>query len=166
VVTNSPPQPNEKNMKTKNKLNLLAVAAAALALNITTGTAQTFDSVESLKNRAIAASPRAKEAFPWLAPERTAQSLVRPSDAKTASALADVQRNRAFAASPRVLEQFPELGRPALPLQKSVVASEATAALKNRAFAASPRVLEQFPELARGWTVRIREKSFEVAPLK
>lgn len=55
-------------MKTKNKLYLLAVGAAALALNISTGSGQVFSPADAVNNRAIAASPRAKEAFPgWLA---------------------------------------------------------------------------------------------------
>ena len=48
-------------MKTKNKLYLLAVGAAALSLNISTGSGQVFSPADAVNNRAIAASPRAKE---------------------------------------------------------------------------------------------------------
>src|SRR5687768_16005824 len=113
----------------KTKMYLLAVSAAALALNVSTGSGQVFDSVEALNNRAIAASPRAKEVFPWLT--RSTVSPVAP--AKTA--LVDVAKNRAVAASPRTLEQFPELARPAQPV-KSADSSVVATVIKNRALAA------------------------------
>ena len=142
----------------KSKLYLLAVIAAALSLNVSTSSGQVFDSVEALNNRAVAASPRAKEVFPWLT--RGTATAVTP----TKTGLADVTRNRAFAASPRVLEQFPELARPAQPV-KSADSSVATTVIKNRAFAASPRAKEEFPWLARG-SYTVSEQPFEIAPLK
>ena len=143
-------------MKTKNKLSLLAVIAAALSLNVSTSSGQVFDSVEALNNRAIAASPRAKEAFPWL----TRGTAVTP----TKTALTDVTKNRAFAASPRTLEEFPELARTAQPV-KSADSSVAATVIRNRALAASPRAKEEFPWLARG-NFTVTEEPFQIAPLK
>ena len=145
-------------MKAKNTLYLLAVSAAVLALNVSTSSGQVFDSVEDLNNRAIAASPRAKEVFPWLT--RGTATAVTP--AKTA--VTDVTKNRAFAASPRVLEQFPELSRPAQPARLAD-SSVAATVIKNRALAASPRAKEEFPRLARG-AFTITEEPFQIAPLK
>ena len=137
----------------KTKLYLLAVSAAALALNISTSSGQVFSSVEVLNNRAVAASPRAKEEFPWLTRSTVATSAK--------SVVADVAKNRAFAASPRVREEFPELTRPAQPL----MAESSFASIKNRAWAASPRAKEEFPWLARG-NYTVSEQPFEIAPLK
>jgi len=136
-------------MKTKNYLSLLAFTATALSLNITTATAQYVDSVESLKNHAIAASPRAKEAFPWLtrAPSPGAEGCCAEATAKTE--LSEVRKNRALAASPRALEQFPELARSALPRQEFTIAPLVD---KNTAVLSSPRVREEFPALSRGYT--------------
>lgn len=145
-------------MKMKTRLYLLAVSAAALALNVSTSSGQVFDSVEALNNRAVAASPRAKEVFPWLT--RSTVSPVTP--AKTA--LADVTKNRAFASSPRTLEEFPELARPAQPA-KAGDSSIAATVIKNRALAASPRAKEEFPWLARG-NYTVTEEPFQIAPLK
>ena len=142
----------------KSKLYLLAVIAAALSLNASTSSGQVFDSAEALSNRAVAASPRAKEVFPWLT--RGTATAVTP----TKTALAHVTKNRAFAASPRVLEQFPELARPAQPV-KFADSSVAATVIKNRALAASPRAKEEFPWLARG-SYTVSEQPFEIAPLK
>lgn len=153
-------------MKTKTKLYLLAVSAAALSVGVPTAYTQPFDSVEALNNRAVAASPRAREVFPWLA--RSGAEPTRSKEAVTTSksALAEVKENRALAASPRMKELFPELVRPALSPSECTVATRAginplTEVTKNRALAASPRMREVFPELARG-----AEKPIEVAPLK
>jgi hypothetical protein len=146
----------KENMKTRNNWSLLAVIAAAFSLNVSTSSGQVFDSVEALNNRAVAASPRAKEAFPWL----TRSSAVIP----TKTAVSDVTKNRAFAASPRTLEQFPELARPVQPV-KSTGSSVAATVLKNRALAASPRAREEFPWLARG-SFTVTEEPFQIAPLK
>ena len=142
----------------KTQLYLLAVSAAALALNVSTSSGQVFDFVEALNNRAVAASPRAKEVFPWLT--RGTATAVTP----TKTALVDVTKNRAFAASPRVLEQFPELARPAQPV-RSADSSVAATVIKNRAWASSPRAREEFQWLARG-SYTVSEQPFEIAPLK
>jgi hypothetical protein len=139
-------------------LYLLAVSAAALALNVSTSSGQVFSPADALNNRAVAASPRAKEAFPWL----TRNTVPSVTPAKTA--LAEVTKNRAFAASPRVLEQFPELARRAQPV-RSADSSVATTVIKNRAWASSPRAKEQFPWLARG-NFKVTEEPFEITPLK
>ncbi len=143
-------------MKTRRKLYLLAVTAAALSLNVSMSSGQVFDSVEALNNRAVAASPRAKEVFPWL----TRGTAVTP----TKTALTDLTKNRAFAASPRILEQFPELARLAQPV-RSGDSAVAAAVIKNRALAASPRAKEEFPWLARG-NYTGSQQPFEIAPLK
>ena len=49
-------------MKTINRLYLLAVTAAALSLNATTGLGQVFNAKDVINNRAVANSPRTKEA--------------------------------------------------------------------------------------------------------
>jgi hypothetical protein len=151
-------------MKTKSKLYLLAVSAAALSLNLTTASAQLFNSTDVANNHAIAASPRAKEVFPWLGREAAKPAPAKASDLRTA--LTEVKKNRALATSPRMLEQFPELGRPVQPLRKSTESSVASKELKNRAYAASPRALEQFPWLARGGAAKAGEKPFQIAPVK
>ena len=153
-------------MKTKSILYLLAVTAAALSLNITTAIGQPIDSVESLKNRAVAASPRAIEVFPWLARNRAEPIVSTEAIAKSKSLLTEVKGNRALAASPRMKELFPELTRPAVSPSGSTVATRTginplTEVMGNRALAASPRMREVFPELARG-----TERAIEVAPLK
>lgn len=140
----------------KSKLYLLAATVAALSLNVSMSSGQVFDSVEALNNRAVAASPRAKEVFPWL----TRGTAVMP----TKPALSEVTKNRSFAASPRVLEQFPELSRPAQPA-KSADRSVAATVIKNRAWASSPRAREEFPWLARG-NYTVTEEPFQIAPLK
>lgn len=151
--------------KTKTKLYLLAVSAAAFSLWVATSYAQPFNAADALNNRAIAASPRAKEVMPWLA-RATAKPVVtaRSSDARTA--LTMVKKNRALAVSPRMLEQFPELRCPVQPLHKSSESSIASTKLKNRAYVVSPRVLEQFPFLASGEVAKASAKTYEVAPVK
>lgn len=149
----------------KTKLYLLAVSAAAFSLNVATVSAQLFDSADVANNRAIAASPRAKEVFPWLTRE-TAKPAVTAKSSDTRTALAEVKKNRALAASPRMREQFPELGRPVQPLRKSTESSIASTELKNRAYAASPRALEQFAWLVRGGATKATDKTFQVAPVK
>lgn len=151
-------------MKITKTLLLGAVAAAAFA---TTQNLQAANfSPSDLNNRAIAASPRAKEQFPWL----TRQALPVRSTSR-AEVVATIKKNRAVAASPRMIEQFPELARGEQPttIAASKSGSEVnpyTLVTKNRAFAASPRALEQFPWLARGYKYDAANQSFEVAPLK
>ncbi len=153
-------------MKTKNKLYLLAVSAAALFLNITTAVGQVFNAVDVINNRAVAASPRAKEEFPWLTRGGTKPTGSKEAVTKSKSALAEVKENRALAASPRMKELYPELARPAVTPSESAVATRSginalAEVRRNRAFAASPRMKELFPELARG-----TETSIEIAPIK
>jgi hypothetical protein len=130
-------------MKTKNRLYLLAVSAAALALNVSTSSGQIFSPADALNNRAVAASPRAKEAFPWLT--RTAEP--RTEACCAANALDEVKKNRAYAASPRVLEQFPELSRAARTQPEFTIAPLVE---KNAALLSSPRYRENHPEVSRG----------------
>ena len=132
-------------MKTKSKMYLLAVSAAALLLNDSTSSGQVFDPVDALNNRAIAASPRAKEAFPWLT--RAASPRTEPCCA--GNELTAVKNNRALAASPRALEQFPELGRTASTRPEFTIAPLVE---KNAAVQSSPRYREQHPGLTRGAT--------------
>lgn len=139
----------------KNNWYVLAVGAAALVLNASTGSGQVFNSFDVLNNRAVAASPRAKEEFPWLT--RSAA----PTAVKTVAT--DRAKNRAIAASPRMLEQFPELARPAQPLKAE--SGVAATVIKNRALAASPRAREEFPWLARG-NYTVTAEPFQIAPLK
>lgn len=135
-------------MKTKSYPSLLALAGTLLSLHITTGAAQSVDSVESLKNRAVAASPRAKEAFPWLARASAPGTDVCCSEATAKNELTEARKNRALAASPRALEQFPQLGRRAAPRQEFNLAP----LVENTGILSSPRVREEFPALTRGST--------------
>ncbi len=153
-------------MKTKNTLHLLVVVTAALSLNIRSAVGQVFTAAEVLNNRAIAASPRAKEAFPWLTRSGTDPTSSQKAAATAKSALAKVKENSAFAASPRMKELYPELARSAeAPRENTVATRTGNNALaevrRNSALAASPRMKELYPELARG-----AEKSIEIAPLK
>jgi hypothetical protein len=151
-------------MKTTQTLLLGAVAAALLTATATVRAADF--SVKDLSNRAIAASPRAKEQYPWLT--RTATT---PSDTvkRTETVVSTIRKNRALAASPRMLEQFPALARantvtPAT--STPTVNTEVARVLKNRAYAASPRAIEQYPWLARGYRPQTTTETIEVAPLK
>jgi hypothetical protein len=133
-------------MKTKNRLYLLAVTAAALSLSPATSIGQVFNSEDVVNNRAVAASPRAKEAFPWLtrsAPPRTEACCA-------VNELTAIKKNRALAASPRALEQFPELGRSA---QSQTEFTIAPLVEKNAATQSSPRYREEHPALSRGTTI-------------
>ena len=147
-------------------LLLGAVAAAALTANQNLQAADFSPSY--LANRAIAASPRAKEQFPWLTRQASPQTGATPS---AFSVPAAVKNNRAFASSPRMREQFPELARGEQPsnlasAKSSTGESQLAKVIKNRALVHSPRMLEQFPELARGFSAEPANKSIEVAPLK
>ena len=132
-------------MRNKVQMYLLLAGVAALALNTSTSSGQVFDPVDARNNRAIAASPRAIEAFPWL----TRTQSTRTNDCCVANELSEVKKNRALAASPRALEQFPELTRsgPARP-----EFSIAPLVEKNTTVLSSPRAREQFPALSRGTT--------------
>jgi hypothetical protein len=102
-VAIEPPKNRRKSMKTRN--TLLAITAATLALSVTSATAQYVDSVESLNNRAVANSPRAREAFPWLT--RVAIPRTEACCAEVNSKLTLAKKNRAFAVSPRTLGGIP-----------------------------------------------------------
>jgi hypothetical protein len=147
-------------MKTQRKLYLLAVGAAALSLTIATSSGQVFSHVDALNNRAVAASPRAKEAFPWL----TRSSPQRIETCCAANELIAVKNNRVFATSPRMLEQFPDLARSVPALQTTDNAILSTV-VKNRGWASSPRAKEQYPWLARG-NFKVTQEPFSIAPLK
>jgi len=129
-------------MKTTNISYLLAVSAAALALNVSPSSGQVFSPTDAVNNRAVAASPRAKEAFPWL----TRTVAPRTEACCSANALSEVKKNRAFAASPRALEQFPELARSA-PTQPEFTIAPLVE--KNAAVLSSPRYRENHPVLSR-----------------
>jgi hypothetical protein len=142
-----------KNMKTKNKLNLLAMTAAVLSLSAATGVGQVFSPEDAINNRAVAASPRAKEAFPWLTRTAVPRTDACCDKGEVKNELTEAKKNRAHAASPRVRELFPELAREAAPEREftiAVIADAPDAATKNRAWANSPRVREEFPALSRG----------------
>ena len=136
-------------MKTKNRLYLLVMTAAALSLNATTGVGQVFNAKDVINNRAVANSPRAKEAFPWL----TRTAAPRPDaccdQGEVKNALTEAKKNRAYAASPRVREMFPELNRTPAPPQEFTIAPLVE---KNEALKSSPRYREQHPEALRGTT--------------
>lgn len=135
----------------KFNLHLLTIGTAILTLNSVSTIGQVFSGNDVSNNRAIAASPRAREEFPWLTRDQ-------PRVEKAKGAL--VMRGK-FLAAPRVLEEFPELARSSEPTKGSY--SNASTLLKNRALAASPRAQEEFPWLARD---NFRDPSFQVAPLK
>jgi len=130
-------------MKTKRTMYLLAVGAAALVMNVSTSSGQAFSPVDALNNRAIAASPRAKEEFPWL----TRTAAPRAEGCCTMDALSEVKYNRALAASPRALEQFPELARSAPDLPEFGIAPLVE---RNNALRTSPRYRENHPAVSRG----------------
>ena len=136
-------------METKNRLYLLAVGAAALSLNISTGFGQVFSPADAGNNRAIAASPRAKEAFPWLTRTPLNHTEACCKETTENAALAAVRKNRALASSPRMLEQFPELSRSAAP-NEAPMFNIAPLAEKNTAILSSPRMRELYPALLRG----------------
>ncbi|MBN9688655.1 MAG: hypothetical protein J0M24_00320 [Verrucomicrobia bacterium] len=132
-------------MKTKSKWYLVAVSAAALALNVSTSSGQIFSPADASNNRAVAASPRARETFPWL----TRTAVPRTKACCASSTLEEVKKNRAFAASPRMLEQFPELSRQARTQPEFTIAPLVE---KNAAVVSSPRYRENHPEVSRGTT--------------
>jgi hypothetical protein len=136
-------------MKTRNSWYLVAVSAAALSLNVSTSSGQVFSPADAVNNRAIAASPRAKEAFPWLTRASVTRMEACCKETTENAALAAVKKNRALAASPRMLEQFPELSRSAAPSEAPVF-NIAPLVEKNSAILSSPRMRELYPALSRG----------------
>ena len=145
---------------------LLAMTTVVWTLNATTSFGQVFDSADVLSNRAVAASPRAQEEFPWLLRSVRQSGSSGVATPNTANALAVVKENGSLAASPRMREQFPELARPSIASSEPTTASQTganalTEMRRNNALAASPRIQESFPELSRGV-----ERVVEIAPLK
>jgi hypothetical protein len=136
----------------KEAIGSIALLTALLAAQTTF--AQPIDSPKSLRNRAVAASPRAKEQFP---------ELIRGAAGERPRAPAGPRMNvkRGIAANPRALEQFPELSRTWVPDKSGTVP---TSVLRNAALAGSPRVIEQYPWLARRGSPPREE--VQIAPLK
>lgn len=138
----------------KAKTCALIFTAMTLSLGAGNLIAQVFTASDVVNNRAIAASPRAKEAFPWLNRHTPKGSENTPPTAVN-KALDKVKRNHALAASPRMIEQFPELAhRPqathAIAAKSVARPTPATRAIRNRSLTTSPRMRELFPQLARG----------------
>ncbi len=137
---------------------LACLAASSLAR------AQDFGIAEVARNRAIAASPRAIEAFPWLA--RGVTSPGQPTSAAARSIRADRFRNRALASSPRMIEEFPELDRPVEAVRAGSASPWHSGLPGNRGIASSPRAIEEFPALRRLEGGAAGVSGFQVAPLK
>lgn len=136
----------KNNMKTNNKIYLLAVGAAALSLSVATSVGQVFSAQEVANNRAIAESPRAKEAYPWLT-RAPAVRVETWSDTAKANALTEARKNPAYATSPRVREVYPELAITPTPPPQFTIApliEKNDALLKS-----SPRYREEHPETSR-----------------
>jgi hypothetical protein len=142
----------------KTNLGVLVAGVLALAGSATLSLGQSFDSPAVVQNKAWAAWPRTKEAFPAFRFEAGLRS-----DAFS-SANRETLKNIAWARSPRTLEQFSELLRPT---PQPLVSRPADAELlKNRGWAASPRVREEFPWIDRGGPVTAPTSAVHVAPLK
>lgn len=133
-------------MNTKSKMYLLAVTAAAFAMSGTTSVGQVFNAEDVINNHAVAASPRAKEAFPWLTRTPSTRADACCDQGEVRNALTEARKNRAYAASPRVREMFPELGRTPVAPQEFTIAPLVE---KNEAVKSSPRYREQHPETMR-----------------
>lgn len=116
----------------------MAAIACSLTLAISTHGDPPFSERDARNNAAVASSPRAREAFPWL----TRTAVAREYAASRPAEL----NNRAYAKSPRVLEVYPELTRTSS--ETAAGAFVRTPELANRAFAASPRAKEAFPWLS------------------
>jgi hypothetical protein len=154
---------NRLSMKTKTAFFLITVAAIF-------GTGQDSWAKDAASaataNRALIASPRTVEEFPWLARKSLGAT---PSTTRSVSAVSVIRSNRALAASPRMLEQFPELsrsGRESDSPESGNGVSQFAEVTRNRALAASPRMLEVFPQLARRVPSPRAGDSVEIAPLK
>ena len=152
-------------MKLQTDLLFAAVCLASLTLVGPPGHSQVFDVDDIRRNSAIANSPRAREAYPWLQ-RSTATTPGRISPSARQIVPTEVLRNHALAASPRTLEEFPALSRYGggtdvpreLRVGRSVVPSGA--------LARSPRMLEEFPWLTRGADAQSGSGLFEIAPLR
>lgn len=155
-------------MKTNKTILMGAAAIAVCSIASNLAAQEPVFRSKAPTNRAILASPRAIEVFPWLA-RRPAPRVERKAEPNRE--LIAVKKNRALASSPRVREQFPELARAARPEaeQSSKLSKRPSipaSVLKNKALASSPRVLEEFPELARRGPLAERQAEIQVAPLK
>lgn len=151
-------------MKTIKTLLMGVVATAALTANQNLQAA--YFSPSDLNNRAVVASPRAKEQFPWLKVQGAPHNSFTQRGDRVPAA---IKNNRAFANSPRVIEQYPELARTSEPSATASPNSgtenpSLSLVLKNRALAHSPRMLEQFPQL-RATSLPANE-TLIVAPVK
>ena len=133
-------------MKTKSKLYLLAATVAAFSSGTMPSIGQVFSSKDAISNRAVAASPRAKEAFPWLTRTTSVRGDACWATDEANNALTEAKKNRAYATSPRVRELFPELSRVPAPPREFTIAPSVE---KNTAYLASPRAKEEFPHLLR-----------------
>ncbi len=146
-------------MKMKNHLGHLALITAALALNLTTATAQSDGSLESPRNRALAASPRYLEKHPELLRTPPTMEESQAKAQRRIETLAKLTQNRALAKSPRFLEEHPELLRTPPTAEESLARSkrlekQLAKLRENTAFSASPRVMEEFPALRYAATER------------
>ncbi len=140
-----------------------AAVLACLAASFST-LAQDFSAADVARNRAIAASPRAIEVFPWLA--RGVTSPGQPTSAAARSIRADRFRNRALASSPRMIEEFPELDRRVEAVRAGAASPLHSGLPGNRGIAASPRAIEEFPALRRLEGGPAGAGAFQIAPLK
>src|SRR5688572_607564 len=107
--------------------------------------------VEALSNRALAASPRAREEFP---------GLIRRS--QPARDVGRVEIAALNPAPPRIREENPALDR-TFRVRSFEIAPQGVA---SRGLAANPRALEENPMLARGVRIDVQDTRFQVAPLK
>lgn len=140
------------------------VAGIALQTGLLGGTMfQELSNDRAEMNRAVAASPRAKEEFPWLvrsyrpAPEGKVQYTSGTATTSTSS--------RHFGSVPRILEEFPQLARADF-REKTPANDLAIQGTTGRGLAANPRALEENPALARRGRISDQTPQFEIAPLK
>ena len=135
-------------MKSKNTPYLLLMTAS-LFVSIGTGDGQVFTSADAVNNRAVAASPRAGEAFPWLTRTHSGNTNACGGDSDGKDEPVAAMRNRAYTGSPRVRKLFPELGRTTKPRRDFTIAPLVG---KNAAILTNPRAREEFPHLLRSST--------------
>lgn len=135
-----------RDMKARSKNHPFAVIIAAFALSAATGGGQVFDYTDIINNRAVAASPRAKEQSPQLTRTPVISTAPCCAPAGAHDERLDTEKNRAYSSSPRVRELFPERIR-ARPSSREVTNTPEVE--RNSAIVASPRAREQFPHLLR-----------------
>lgn len=134
-----------KTMKPLLSPKLLVMITAALLVHPTVSKAQPVEFMKPPANHAFAASPRAKEAYPWLTRLGSAKSEGRD----TASELRGIKQHRSLATSPRMLELHPELAR--LQPKQARVDTRPPAWLYDMA-RTSPRAREELAAYALGMT--------------